>query len=386
MKPMSVTVLITNISKEAIQISDKSMEIEYVEDGKTLGWHSRWTEDEIFIEIGVGETYEMKLENKRLFEFYTTYKERQAVESFTFGVNAIFECNDATPRKKISCNSTNTLDIEIDYTSVEILKTPSGEDSCYMNYNGEICYLSKYSRAYEKAVKKLSIDKQNYEILDDTYIIDDKKVFRDGNLQRIKPDGFRVYNALFAGNDEMVLTSYGNAKVKDPKSFEAFDVYGDAYKKGYARDKEHLYFFDEGGGTHHARIVKACKNPLTFKPLYALSEKKSYGKGLRWELFGQCERTVYIDAASISLCESASWQRMGRFSKDRKNAFYFTYKLKDVDAESFELIPDAEQTETYNTLEKSRWAKDKNNYYNCSHVSSEGLYKEAIEKALEAED
>lgn len=377
LKAMPVILLIKNISNDSIHISDRSIEIDYIEGGEEIGGYSSWSSDEEYICIGSGEIYEMELKNKRFFEFKTTYKGRQAVESFTFGVNAIFNCDNNT---RIFCESINTLDIEIDYTQTEVLKTPSGEDSCYMKYNGEILYISKFSRAYEKAVKKIMIDKENYKILSDSYIVDGSKVFRYGNLQRINANGFKIYNELFAGNDEMILTLYGDAKVKDPKSFEVFNVYGNVYKKGYARDKEQLYFFDTGGATNHARIIKACKNPSTFKELYTLKEEDNL-IGKRWEswtLYGQCERTIYIDAVSISLCDASSWKNLGRFSKDKKNVFYFTYKLKGADVNSFELIPDHEKTDEYNTLEKSRWAKDKNNYYYCSDIKTKEAYEIAI--------
>lgn len=385
MKAMPVILLIKNISKEPIRISDNSIEIDYIEDGEKMNGYDVWSSDENYICIEPGETYEMELQKKRLFEFKTTYNSRQAVESFTFGVHAVFRHDDKT---RIFCESLNTLDLEIDYTQTEILKTPSGEDSCYMKYNGDIVYISKFSRAYEQAVKKINIDKENYKILDDSYIVDGSRVFRNGNVQRINPNGFKIYNELFAGNDEMVLTSYGDAKVKDPKSFEVFNVYGNSYKKGYARDKYQLYFFDTGGGTSHARIIKACKNPSTFKELYAIKEESDVmgEKYESWEIYGQCERTVYIDATSISLCDASSWQKMGRFSKDKKNAFYFTYKLKNADVSSFELIPDPEKTDEYNTLEKSRWAKDKNHYYHCGDIVTKEKYEAAIKEALEDEE
>ena len=380
MKGMPVTILLTNNSQENIQISDKSMEIEYVEDGQTLGWHSRWTEDEVFIEIGVGESYEMKLEKKRLFEFSTTYKGKQAVESFTFGINALFNCNNESPRKQIVCKSINTIDIdiEIDYTNTELLKTPNGEDSCYMKYNDDILYISRFSRAYEPSAKKLKIDKKSYKVLNASYIVDDEKVFRDGKLQKIKADGFKVYNDLFAGSEEMILTTFGNAKIKDPNTFEVFNVYGKVNcRKGFARDKYNLYFFGEDSNSSHAKVVKSCKNPQTFKDLFAL-EDSFYPK-----VYGQCERTVYIDAASISMCDASSWENMGHFSKDKKNVFYSTYKLKGVDIASFELIQDPKSdNEKYNTLKKSRWAKDKNNYYSGTRTLTKEQYEEAIAKAL----
>lgn len=201
-------------------------------------------------------------------------------------------------------------------------------------------------------------------------------------MQRLSSKGFKVFNDLFAGNDEKILTPYGDAKVKDPKSFEGFNVYEGVgtYKKGYGKDKLHLYFFDEGTSTTHATVCKSCKNPSTFKELYA--------KDGNDEIYGICERTVYINGVSISMADAKTWQDLGMYSKDKKYLFYFTYKVKGADPDSFTVIEDPEAGKynsllkkiKYQTLEESRWGKDKNHYYNCGRQSSEEEYLEKKEK------
>jgi len=85
------------------------------------------------------------------------------------------------------------------------------------------------------------------------------------------------------------------------------------------------------------------------------------------------------------MADAKTWQDLGMYSKDKKKVYYFTYKVKGADINSFETIKDAEANKydnffkkvKYKTLEESRWGKDKNHYYFCGKQSSEEEYLEA---------
>ncbi len=380
LKPIKLMVEVTNVSNENIEISTKNYEVEFIINGEKVDWRSsKYYVAHEHLALKPQEKGILDFDFEHQIAFQETFKGKKQKETFTFSLKMKFDIKGINNKKQDFIASTNTLNLEIDYSNIDQLLTPKGEVSKYMYYNNNVVYISEYSRAYEERTRKININKKSIKVLDRVYIIDDKKVFRDGNLQRINSKNFKIYNDIFAGNDEKVLTSYGDAKVKDPKSFEVFSVAGDDYKKGYARDKFHLYFFDEGSSSSHAKICKSCKNPASFKELYV---KDPYN-----EMYGICERTVYINGVSISMADAKTWENLGFYSKDRKNVFYYTYKVKGADVDSFEIIKDAQagmfdesQPYRFDTLETSRWGKDKNHYYFCGRQSTEKEYIEMQNK------
>jgi len=389
LKPVTLFLKVTNISNKTIEVAKELFEVDFFENGeKTDGFTHFYTPNQLtYVTLKPNEFFETKCDKKHYLTFQKNYKKQ--VEKIALSLNVNFFIKGFPNKLFKFITQKNTLELEVDFTSLEILVTPDKKPSKYIKYNGNVVYISAYSRAYEKPSKKINIDQNSLKIIDSVYIIDKEKVFRDGNLQRISSNGFKVFNQLFSGNDEKVLTTYGDAKVQDPKSFESFNVYEGIgeYKRGYGRDKLHLYFFDEGTGSRHARICKSCKNPSTFKELYAKKDNSE-------EIYGICERTVYINGVSISMADAKTWQDLGLYSKDKKNIYYFTYKVKGADTNSFETIKDAEANKyddffkkvKYKTLEQSRWGKDKNHYYFCGKQSSEEEYLEAKRQFIKEND
>ena len=52
----------------------------------------------------------------------------------------------------------------------------------------------------------------------------------------ISSEGFRVYNAVYVGNHQIIYTPYGDAKVAHPDTFIVLS-------EGYARDNKHFYLY-----------------------------------------------------------------------------------------------------------------------------------------------
>lgn len=379
LKPVPIRIEVTNISKQVIEIYKALVGINYIENGEdVMGMSISW-DDATYIKLKPFESFETEIDSsfitqEHLIGFYNTYKDKKCIEKFTLSINAQFVIKSVHPQDMAYIKSKNKLVLEVDYTKTEQLLTSKKQPSLYIKYNNDIVYISDNSRAYEKPSKKLAINKTAFKILNENYIIDDKKVFRDGNLQRLSAKEFKIFNELFAGNPEKILTTYGNAKVKDPESFKSFTANTSrvGYSYGYAIDKYHLYFYDEGSGSTHAKIAKACKKPSTFKELsygeYLYDYDEEYGH------YGMCERTVYIKGVSISMADAKTWEYLGSYSKDKKSVFYHTYKVQGADVSSFEVIKDLEVNK-YKTLEHSRWAKDKNHYYNCGKKTTKESYE-----------
>ncbi len=384
LKPITLFLKVTNTSNKTIEIAKELFEVEILENGEKADGFTRFYDENMltYVTLKPNDFFETKCDIKYYMTFQYTYKNKNQIEKFNVLLNAKFFVKGLPYSHTKYIKQKNSLELEVDFTSVELLLTPKNNTSKYIKYNESIVYISEYSRAYEKPSKKINIDKNSLKIINRIYIIDKDKVFKDGNLQRLSPNGFKVFNGLFAGNHEKILTTYGDAKVKDPKSFEGFNVYEDVntYKKGYGRDKFYLYFFNESTSTTHATICKPCKNPSTFKELYTKDEN--------YEIYGICERTVYINGVSISMADAKTWKDLGMYSKDKKNVFYFTYKVKGADPNSFLVIKDPEagkyddyfKKTKYQTLEESRWGKDKNHYYNCGKQSNKEKYLEKKEK------
>lgn len=253
-----------------------------------------------------------------------------------------------------NCFQTESFEIEIDYGEFQMLLAPDGQESNYAQLGDHVFYVSPYGRSFDNSHRKTAIDIKTCEVLNRQYIKDKSCVLRDGVVQRgVNPSGFVVLNRLFAGNQDIILTSYGKAKVEDPASFEVLDdgnqfVYADGmvdgYGAGYARDRFHVYFFCESTDTTHALRVRAAKNPVAFRSVgYA---------------YGIDEKNVYLEGRVIKKADAFTWKHLGNgYSKDKNHAFFFDRIVPDADVDTFEVL------DNYSNTVTDRHARDENRYY-----------------------
>ena len=168
----------------------------------------------------------------------------------------------------------------------------------------------------------------------------------------------------------VILTSYGDAKVADPASFEALDdahnlVYpgssagGSGYRGGYGRDSVAVYFFDEGTSTHHAVRLRGCKDPSRFVAL-------AHGHG-------KDDRNVYREAAAIRGADPATWTLPSRmYSRDTRAVFYGTTRIADADPATFQVLDTPGRP---GTAFESLWARDARGYFERILRRSEAEYQ-----------
>jgi len=213
LKPVTLFLKVTNSSNKTIEVAKELLDIEFFENGKkTDGFTHFYTQNQLtYVTLEPNEFFETKCEKKHYLSFQKNYKKQ--VEKIAISLNVNFFIKGLPNKLFEFITQKNTLELEVDFTSLEILVTPDNKPSKYIKYNGNVVYISAYSRAYEKPSKKINIDQNSLKIIDSVYIIDKEKVFRDGNLQRISSNGFKVFNQLFSGNDEKVLTTYGDANL-----------------------------------------------------------------------------------------------------------------------------------------------------------------------------
>lgn len=245
------------------------------------------------------------------------------------------------------------MSVEVDLSRVRLLRTDAGEPSCYVAEGEEVFYVSSKSRAYEARTAKLGVNVAA-RVVNRDYLVDDHHVFYAGRLRHnVSPVGFRVLNAIFAGNEDIILTTYGDAKVDDPSSFEALDDGRNTswgrrvgYGGGYGRDAESVYYFTEETSTPHAIRLKACADPKSFESLpYAHGRDAEY---------------VYSEATRISGADPRTWRMLTcLYSLDARNVFYGTKKVRGADPATFEVLPDPAAEST----EGSLWGRDACSYF-----------------------
>lgn len=223
----------------------------------------------------------------------------------------------------------------------------------------------------------LNLTPELTEVLDNEFIKDDKKVFLRARLQRgVNPKTFQLINHLFAGNEEIILTRYGNAKVEHPKTFKVLDdgltpstfssqIGG--YQCGYAIDKEFAYYFDESTSTEHAIRVKACKNP---------SELQSLGFG-----FAKDDKNIFLEGRKITKAKPDTFKIINRYyATDGKHIFYRRDVLDNADVASFEILPTRVSQRNPDPILNSYWAKDKNHYYDMHYTREKSDYEKHINR------
>lgn len=163
-----------------------------------------------------------------------------------------------------------------------ILKDNSGRLSGYRECDGEVAFMPR-QESYENIFRRVRIHLDSMEVLNHDFIKDRERVYRQGILLKgIVPADFRVFNAVYTGNHQVIYTPYGDAKVAHPSSFEALDTGipgGRQFPFSYGRDEEFVYFFTGATDTRHAVRLKACRNPAAFSVLagkYAKDDRHVY--------------------------------------------------------------------------------------------------------------
>ena len=392
---LKLTLEVQNVSDSPMTLCTNHLhETECIQNGTKVYSHMGWiNEDQMeFRTLDIGESFTIKLKDKYYVDYHTTYQDKACLQDFSLGLEMTFwiKPEGAEDTEYLECSADNTLDLQIDYTSLEQMPTPEGEESWYIRYLGNICCIPQLS-VYPQFRKLAKLHQDTAKVLNDIYIMDDEAVYREGSRIQTSAQGFRVFNRLFAGNAEKIFTTYGPAKVKDPASFEAFGVYpcfsvgedddpeDEAYQKGYARDQYHLYYFDESSSTPNATILRSCKNPASFQEISVEGNSSIYGK---------CADNVYMDHLKIGSADPETWQYLGLYSIDQKRAYFNNDKIPRVDLATFEVIEDAMKGYesrymggSLDTLEDSRWAKDKNHYYYFGRRSSAEEFQEIREEA-----
>lgn len=246
------------------------------------------------------------------------------------------------------------MSVEVDLSRVGLLRTDGGDPSCYVAENDEVFYVSSKSRAYEARTAKLGVNVAAARVVSRDYLIDDHRVFYAGRLRRnVSPVGFRVLNSIFAGNEDVILTTYGDAKVDDPSTFEVLDdgrnTWGGrrvGYGGGYGRDAESVYYFTEETSTPHAIRLKACADPKSFESLPCAH--------------GRDAEHVYSEATRIGGADPRTWRMLNCLhSLDARKVFYGTQRIRGADPATFEVLPDPASDST----ERSLWGRDARSYF-----------------------
>lgn len=295
-------------------------------------------------------------------DFGSLYRGNAVIETFEFQMAAtLLVDGQSLPA------TSEPFWLEVDFRQTSPLPTPDGTRSHYIRDGERVLYVSSNSRAYEGRAKVLRVDGRTARVLNEQYLVDDASVFRDGRQQRkVNARRFRVLNRIFAGDDRMILTTYGDAKVADPGSFEvlddgtntqSFSATRGGYRGGFARDRHYLYFFDESTSGAHAIRVRGCKSPETF-----VSLSDGYGRD---------EGNVFLESSCLKGADPSSWSSLNPlFSCDRSAVFYLNQRIEDADPGSFEVLeaPDGQGKA------RSPWGKDGTHYYEGSSQRSEADY------------
>lgn len=259
-----------------------------------------------------------------------------------------------------------------------VLRDKDGKPSGYRECDGEVAFMPE-QQSYERIFRRIKIDLNTMEVLNSDFIKDKQSVYRRGILLRgIKPENFRVLNAVFTGNEQVVYTPFGNAKIAHPSSFEVLDVGmsdGRYSPHSYGRDEEFAYFYTSSTDTPYAIKVKACKDPKEFSVL-----SRGYAKD---------DRHVYLDGVVLKGADPAAFTILeDGYARDDKHVYRVHLPLKKAKPATFVVLGDGYSRDdkhvylwdrlteadagTIEVLERG-YARDGNHlYYNGNIVEEEG--------------
>lgn len=321
-EPVRTSAVLTNDGEAPSQVNSSWVECRYRIDGEEVFWEQSSASR---VTLAPGESITLPI----VFELdaHTLFRDVKELRPLTLEVHAKVVVDLAT----WPCESPR-YELEIDFRETERLRAPDGRASVYVRDGARIVYLARTTRAYELRCRSVRAESETARALDERYLVDATQVFRDGRLQRgVSARGFRVWSRVFAGNATTILTSYGDAKVADPASFEALDdgtnaVRANSYAAGYGRDARQVYWFDESSSTKHASVVKGA-DATTFESLDG-----GYGRD---------RERVYQEGRRVQGADAASWKRVGHaFSRDARAVYFGTARVPGADPASFEAISD----------------------------------------------
>jgi len=318
-----------------------------------------------------------KSENKILPQEAISYNFEQAIElDYITQKNKINLFEFKLSIGVLGVSETFYEKLEIDFNEYHRLIALNNEPSNYYASGDVIFYYSPYSRAYEEATAVLKGKQSNYQILNKYYAINSQKVYNNGKLVRgFSSNGFKVFNRLFAGNKEKIITRYGNAKIDHPQTFKVIDnglmptlfsSETEGYMCGYATDDNFAYYFDESTSTQHATKIKACKNPSSLESL-------TFG-------FAKDDKNVYLEGKKIIKAKPNSFKIINRnYSTDGTNMFFHRSTIENIDLKSFEILPTQSSTHSPDKILNSLWARDENNYFEYGYLTTKEKYEKHLE-------
>ena len=147
--------------------------------------------------------------------------------------------------------------------------------------------------------------------------------FRDAD-----PETFRALNYTYAADKDSVWTIGGGIKGVERSSFVVCDVgiymIGDSMiPYGFAKDSKRVYYYDFDGKPNWVR--KAVADSFV-----------SLGDGH----FGHDDERIFYGRSMLRRADRGAWHKLGGiFSTDGVRVYYGNTHLPDVDAASFEYVP-----------------------------------------------
>lgn len=258
-----------------------------------------------------------------------------------------------------------------------VLKDNDGKPSGYRECDGEVAFMPE-QQSYENIFRRVKIDLDTLEVLNHDFIKDNRRVYRKGILLRgIIPENFHVFNAVYIGNEQVVYTPFGDAKIAHPSSFEVLDdglPYDRPSSYSYGRDEEFVYFFTNSTDTQYAIKLKACQNPKAFSVLfggYAKDDKHVYLDGVvikranpaTFTVLKDCyaydDKHVYRVHLTLKKANPATFVILKNYySRDDKHVYIWD-RLTEADAKTFVVLQDG-------------YAKDCNNLFYYGNIVNKG--------------
>ncbi len=364
-EPVRVSVRVSNAGTEPLLVQPAPIEVRFFVDGTEADWRQHAAAAPMTTTLRPGHDFEFVEEH----ELSVAPSAMSGLVVLALRVEVVLVLGGVPERF-----TSGDLEVELDARGARPLSTPAGVASRYIIGGTHVFYVSGAARAREPRVTTVTQDVMGARVLDAHYLVDSKRVYRDGRLRRgVSPVGFRVLNSIFAGNPHVILSSYGDAKVDDPATFEVLDAAehywmaqrpGGGYRAGFGRDQRFVYYFDESTSSTAAIRMKACKRPATFVVLD--------------HLFARDDEHVYRESTRIKGADPRSFRVLNRmYARDARRAYFATDRLDGIDLDSFEVAPDPHTGEPRD----SEWARDAGGYLHFRDRATEASYRLACDEA-----
>lgn len=197
------------------------------------------------------------------------------------------------------------------------------------------------------------------------WAFDGRGVYKFGKLVRtLSAATFRCYSFAYHGDACSIRTLFGGV-IRDAHvpTFEALDrgfwpipaghIPFILQATGYARDRNRVYWCDNGGKGMH--VVKA--DPATFERVNCL--------------FGKDDRHVYSGRTSLPKADPKTWRPIGGyFSADANRVFHVSSIVEGADPETFQV-----QSTSFGSF---HFASDNSAFYSGSRKISRTDYEKGI--------